>query len=328
MKDKPLDEIQKQFSNDLERAALGYLNLGITNFFAEQKQSTHAGNQATIGNLTVAVELMLKSFIARKNLLLVFKSLPTEVRVLITNPESVPDSFNGRSFEIELKSASYPTIELDECIALFYLFFPEQKQALQSHLKYLSKIRNASVHSISPIFQKEYEVNRAAYAALKVSAALKADLIFIGNADKRFPESVSFLQEFQERLVEKVHKAVESAKEKARRLPAKGQKARQVNIKYWEQAVTRCPVCGNLAILNGSTEKITLMTRREGEEISEPGLWFEPENFNCTECGLLLDDYDEMKLAGVNLESSERDRTQDLDLFENDKSDSVSYLDK
>jgi hypothetical protein len=327
MKNNHLGEIQKQFVDALEKASLGYFELGFANFVSEQKKSTYAGNQATIGNLAIAVELMLKAFITKKNLLLVFKSLPTEIRILITNPESIPANFNWRSFEVELRSASYPTIELDECIALFYLFYPEQKQTLQSHLKYLSKVRNASVHSVLPTFQQEYEVKRVAYTTLKVRAALAHELFFVGNAGKRFPESDTFLKEFQENLVEKVHKAIESAKDKAKRLPAKGHKARQVSIKYWEQAVINCPVCGNLAVCNGSTERMT-WSRRENEEINEPGLWFEPENFICSECGLLLEGYDEMELAGIDLETSEFDRTAELDEFGNDKYYSVSYFDE
>lgn len=327
MGNKTIDEIQKQFSNSLEKAALGYFTLGITNFFSERKKSTYAGNQSTIGNLAIAVELALKSFIARKSLLLLFKSLPIEIRVLITNPESVPESFNWRSFEIELKSASYPTIELDECISLFYLFFPECKQTLHSHLKYLSKSRNASVHSILPSFQQEYEVNRVAYAALKVIGATKDELFILGDPAKRYPESVSFLQEFQDKLIEKIHKAIEKAKERAKKLPIKSKTARQVTVSYWVQDVTKCPVCGNLAVLNGTTEKIT-WTRRGNEQINEPGLWFMPERFHCAECGLTLEDYDEMRLAGIDIDSSEFDRTENIQDYENDQYYSVTYLDQ
>ncbi|HEY3312258.1 MAG TPA: hypothetical protein VGK00_11520 [Anaerolineales bacterium] len=326
MKNNLLGEIQKQFSDALERASLGYFELGFNSFLAEQKKATYAGNQAIIGNLAIAVELMLKAFIAKKNLLLVFKNLPSEIRVLITNPESIPDNFNWRSFEIELRSASYPTIELDECISLFYLFYPEKKQTLQSHLKYLSRVRNASVHSVLPVFQQQYEVKRVTYTALKVSTAFLPELFFVGSVGNS-PESASFLLAFQENLVEKVHKVIENAKEKAKRLPAKGQKARQVSIKYWEQAVIRCPICGNLAICDGSTERMT-WSRRENEDINQPGLWFEPENFNCSECGLSLDGYDEMTLAGIDLEMSEFDRTEELDEFENNKYYSVTYFDE
>jgi hypothetical protein len=327
MKNNCLGEIQKEYSNALESAAFGYLELGITNFFAEKKKPTYGGNQPSVGILAIAVELMLKAFIAKKNLLLVFKSLPIEIRILVTNPESIPENFNWRSFEVELRSATYPTIELDECIAIFYLFYPEQRTSLQSHLKYLSKVRNSTVHSVLPFFQQEYEVNRVAYTVFKISSVLKDELIFAGNVGGRFPESTSFLQDFQDKLIEKVHKAIENAKDKAKRLPARSQKTRQVNIEYWEQAVTKCPVCGNLAILNGTTEKIT-WSRRGDEEINEPGLWFEPEKFICSECGLTLDDYDEMKLAGINLDSSDFDRTQDLDNFENSRIYSVAYFDE
>ena len=128
MNANPLERVQRQLANAFEKAALGYLILGLRNFFSEQKQPSYVGHQATIGNLAIAVELMLKSYIVRKNLLLLFKNLPVEVRVLMTNPESLPDSFNWQSLEIELRAASYQTIGLDECISLFYLFFPEQKR--------------------------------------------------------------------------------------------------------------------------------------------------------------------------------------------------------
>lgn len=327
MRDQPLEKVQKQLANAFEKAALGYLSLGVRNFFAEQKQPSYVGYQATIGNLAIAVELMLKAYIARKNLLLLFKNLPTEIRLLLTAPESLPDSFNWRSFEIELRAASYQTIGLDECISLFYLFFPEQKRSLRPHLKLLANLRNASVHSILPDYQQAYEVNRVAYAALSVSASLKEDLLFVGSIDKRFPETIAFLHEFQEELIERVHTAIKSAKERAKKLSAKRQKGRQVSVDYWTQAVIECPVCGNLAILNGTTEKITWIRRGE-EEINEPGLWFEPESFICSECGLSLDGYDEMKLGGIDLDSSDFDRTEDLEDFESGSYLSVSYFDE
>jgi hypothetical protein len=46
------------------------------------------------------------------------------------------------------------------------------------------------------------------------------------------------------------------------------------------------------------------------------------------ECGLSLEGYDEMKLANIDLESSEFDRTENLDDFENDKLYSITYFDQ
>ncbi len=312
MSNEYLDDVQKQYSDQLERAALGYLEAGIKIFLSERQSQTYAGIQAAIGNMAVSVELMLKAFIARKSLLLVFKNLPVELRVLITNPETIHTNINWRSFEIELKSSSYSTIELEECISLFYIFFPEQKTTLHSHLKYLSRSRNASVHSTLPTFQIENEANRITYIVLKVCDALNAELPMIGNVKRYFPESEIFLSEFREEMVEKVQKAIEDAKQKAKKLPHKSNTPRYVSIDYWKQEVMNCPVCGHLAILSGTTERV-VWTRRGDEEIQEPGLWFEPENFFCSECGLSLDGIEEIKLAGIDINSSTFDRTEDID---------------
>lgn len=324
MTNNPLDELQKMYVHNLEMAAWGYLTFGLKSFFSEQKQSSHGINQAIIGNLSIAVELLLKAFIARKNLLLLFKNLPIELRILITNPESMPDEFNWRSFEMEMKSASYLMIELDECIATFYLFFPNARHELQTHLKFLAKARNASVHSVLPIFQQEYEINRVVFTAIKVTEIIRKNMLFVGDVSNIYPDSTLFMQEFRESLITKVHKLVESAKEKAKKLPSKGKVSRQVNISYWNQAVFRCPVCDNLSIMNGQTAPTTWINNDQ----KEPGLWFVPNDFSCTECGLKLEGDDEMRFAGINLNSMEFDRSENLQDYHNDQFYSVTYFDQ
>lgn len=323
MSRKMLEKLQKLYVHNLEMAAWGYLTIGLDNFFVDRKHH-HVSKQAVIGNVSIAVELLLKSFIARKNLLLLFKSLPLELRALVTNPESIPDEFNWRFFEMELKSASYPMIELDESIATFYLFFPQARHELQTHLKFLAKARNASVHSILPDFQQEYELNRVVFTAIRIVEIVRQDTVFIGDVTKKYPDSLPFMQEFQENLIEKVRKLVDNAKEKAKTLPSKNKLPCQVHISYWNQAVLRCPICGSLAILNGQTAPTTWIHDNQ----QEPGLFFIPDDFLCFECGLKLEGENEMRLAGINLNSMEFDRSENLQDYYNDQFYSVTYFDE
>ena len=86
----PLADIQQQYSMQLEQASYGYLMAGLGQFSSERKQRSYAGGQSIVGNLAIAVELMLKSFLANRSLLVLFKSVPVEIRVLLTNPDSLP----------------------------------------------------------------------------------------------------------------------------------------------------------------------------------------------------------------------------------------------
>lgn len=70
--------------------------------------------------------------------------------------------------------------------------------------------------------------------------------------------------------------------------------------------VFACPICESWGILNGYTEDDLV----EDEDGAFPALGFFAEAFNCDECGLSLEDVEELKLAGID---THYDRSDDID---------------
>ena len=66
--------LQTDFKKQLGQAALDYLRAGLSLFHQYRKESDYVIPQAALGNISIAVELMLKAFIASKNLLLLFNN--------------------------------------------------------------------------------------------------------------------------------------------------------------------------------------------------------------------------------------------------------------
>jgi len=297
-----VERLQRNYQKKLMEAALEYLRAGMDFFHRHRRQVDYINPQAALGNLAISVELMLKAFIASKNLTLLFKGLPLETRVLLTCPASLPDNFRWTPLDVEIRSAKHRTIGLSECITIFFIFLPKFKQSLQSHLKSLAGFRNTSVHSVLPSFQK-YELERAAYVAQQILEILQDEEVVpyryaYTKGDKQF------LAAFQEERLERVRKQVETAKECAKKLSGKEDFSAFTDID-WENFVTRCPVCGNEAQVIGYTE---LRSSHDGGE----NLDFWPYSFVCDACGLALNDSEELKLAGV---PSHIDRSSELDEY-------------
>ncbi len=281
---------------ELARSAVGYLKAGLDLFHREHGGS-FAVIEPAIGNLAIAVELMLKTLLVKHNPLLLFRDLPLELKVLFTCPDAVkPASFNWRAYDVELRSYGYKTMELDELISTFFLFFPSQKQTLRPHLKFLSKCRNASIHLSLPSFQT-YELERTAYLALRVFLTLHDyDSDFFMPAwyhlTKRDEE---FLSKYDTLRTERVRQKVDKARENAKRIEAQSV---SVSVDGWEVDVTRCPVCGCDGVLTGETR---VEADIDEDRNAHPYLMFLADTFKCEECGLSLDDANELQLAGMDL---------------------------
>jgi len=115
-----MKEIQKDITRNLVWAAAGYARAGMGLMFGAAGLGRNA--QAAIGNLAIATELLLKAFIAKQDLTLLFKGLPMELRCALAAPETMPASFRSLPYEIELKSSTYKSLELDEVIAIGFAF--------------------------------------------------------------------------------------------------------------------------------------------------------------------------------------------------------------
>ena len=238
-----MDDIQKDLVRSLISASAGYGKAGLA--FMDYRNP-----QVAIGNLAIAIELLLKAFIAKRSLLLLFKSLPLELRCALSSPRAMPKSFRRMPYEIDLRTSSYKSIELEESISMFGVFCPEVKKRLSAHLRFLSRHRNTSVHAVLPDCQ-EYEVQRTAFLFL----------MLVDHISKNDPELVKhvflsekkkhekFLARFDEERLNRVHTKVEKAREKAKGLTEK----LSIEPEDWEFYPIECHVCGSDGILTGET---------------------------------------------------------------------------
>lgn len=300
--EKYYDSITLTLYTDLQNSASGYLRAGMEMFYKLRTPSWQS-IQPAVGNLGIAIELILKAFIIKKNPILVFEGLPIELQALFACPEALPKDFNWRAFDVDLRSSKYKTKELDSCISLFNMFKPEYRQELSAHFQLLSRCRNTSVHFVLPSFQK-YELERIAYLALRL-----ADITGVPRSLTK--DDKKFLLDFKAERIERVKKKIEEAKEKAKHISSVDT---SLSIGGWEEHVTQCPVCSSDGILSGTTDIGFDAPFEQGEE-PEPRLDFFADNFICQQCGLELDDSEELRLAGMDLVY---DRSSDLEEWHRD----------
>ena len=309
-----VSRIQSKYVSKLSFAAREYLKTGLQ-LFHKNRRYYYSKPQVPLGILGISIELMLKSFIADKNINLIFTDIPFELKALLSNPKTISNKFKWRQYDIDLQSFTYKTIELDKCISGLFIYRPELKQELKPHFQFISKYRNASVHLVLPSFRK-YELDRTVFLSLEI-----AQLLFIDNTGhfkwfKLEKDDIEFLNEFKIERIERVRKVIESAKEKSRKI---SHKFTHILLNEWDNFVTKCPICGNDAILDGFTE---LSGEADDDGDMSPALNFFANSFECGSCGLKLEDAEELKLASIDILY---DRYEDLEKWSSEMGDDYEY---
>lgn len=292
--------LQDSIACYLENAAIGYLNQGMDNY-KKPNIVNASGSQVILGNVAIAIELMLRSFIARHNPVLVFrdsKEFPNALKVLFASPERLTESPNWKVFDFELRSGRYKTIDVGEGFEFFELLFPELAQELAAHLDFVNKSRNVAVHYFSRHFQ-EYELDRAPYVALLLLQKYRE----IENrpyfdAEYRALEAKkidAFIKTFDGARIDRVRGAQEMAKDQAKAPTVPG----KIDMRdlHWDQYIMECDICHSDALLTGSRDIRAEEDQRDGSV--EAGLEFRGHSFRCDGCGLELKDTAEMRLASV-----------------------------
>ncbi len=304
-----MKEVQNNLAQNLIWASAGYARAGLA--LLHGTKGSVDNSQVAIGNLAIAIELLLKAFIAKKSLLLLFKNLPFELCCAIAAPEAMPESFRKAPYEIDLKSSAYKSLKLNEAIATFSIFFPDMKKRLASHLNFLSRHRNTCVHAALPDF-REYEMERTAFLFLTLVEHLKEKEPELLNPFDLGEDKLNkqFLERFDEERLNRVHSKIEAAREKAKELTEKP----SLSSDEWDWCPVECPVCGSDGILTGETQA-KIKYEEYGDEIIEAyrTLSFIGEGFGCSECGLTLIDFDELKIAGID---PDVDRSDELDRWD------------
>lgn len=299
----PLSRLQRQFRSDLARAGASYLGLALDAFHSRSLADS-GRTQALVGVLSIAVELMLKAHIANLHLSLLFKDMPLNLRAALAARNSLPKDFKLRQHEIDLTDARFKTLGLDECISVFYAFFPEHRQQLRPYLRTLARCRNQALHFALPEYQR-YELDRTVYLALRLAEVLSKDGALglfsysLQDRDRRF------LEKYDHGRVERVKKVLADAREKAKTIEHES----SISIDDWDALPISCPACGNDALAYGETQL-------DGSGPDDVFLMFFADSLECQECGLYLSDVRELDLAGVDT-SYERDEDMDKWMAEN-----------
>ncbi len=288
--EKAIKQIQKGIQNDLAKAATGYLKLGLSHYH-EKRSYFEFYPQVLVGNLAIAVELMLKSFIAGLSLDLLYTGLPLELRSALAAPSNLPSDFRFRPYEIELSGTTYRMLDLSQCISIFGTYFRKDKKQLGSHLKFLRECRNASVHGVLPSFQK-YELDRSVYLSLRLHEILKQAKALGFFSYSLTPEDKQFLKEFDDQRIIRVQNSLAQAREKAKSVEG----TTLVGVNGWESFTTSCPACGCEGVLSGDTD-----VDPPADSDDHPHLTFFAYSFECEDCGLTLRDTQELELAGMKV---------------------------
>ncbi|MFC1693685.1 hypothetical protein ACFL1R_09290 [Candidatus Latescibacterota bacterium] len=294
--------LKNKYSEELGVAALGYLETGLE-LFHKHRRSDCSCSQTALGNIGMATELVIKSYIAAKNLGCIFKDIPPEMRIILSAPESIPPFFKWGKYSIDIRSGKYETLNFDDCILCFYILFPQMKQLLLPHISFFSKCRKQSLHfALSSL--NLYDFERIVYGVLQIVMSLSREetidfsWYYVTDNDKEF------LQNFESKRVERVKLTIEKAKENLGEVDI--DRSESLFAHDWESYVTTCPVCTSNGLLEGYTE----MAIGEDEDGSYPMLDFFGISFHCEECGLILNDIEELKLARMNILY---DRSNELD---------------
>lgn len=302
------DSIREYLRHEITLNAMGYLRNGLDLLHAARR-STYTSIAPAVGNLGVAVELMLKAMIVSKGPSLLFKhdnGFPPELRALLTAPDAMPAGFNRRPYDIKLRSFSpkYKTIQLGECIQMFYAFYPQHRQTLQPYFEFLSACRNPSIHAALPLFQR-YDLERTAFLALRVLAILSTAQVFRPHESCLLqPEDERFLSEFDAERAKRVREDIERAKSRAEELT---RTPVLVRVDDWDTYVTRCFICASDATLRGYTaESVEL----DEDGLGSLGLEFFASSFECSACQLALHDVEGLRLASME---TRYDRSDELD---------------
>lgn len=295
------DSIRKYFQDELAKSARSYLKIGMELFHSPGRGGI--GIQVPIGNLGIATELMLKTYIAMNNPILLFQGIPNELKIFFSCLGANPKNFHWRRYDIDLRSFAYKTIELDECISTFYVFFPNQKQFLKPYFRFLSSCRNISLHASIPSFQI-YDLERTAYLALNVHKILHDEKTFGYYAYRPSDKDKAFVSAFDAERSDRVRKKIEDAKKKSKELI---HETILTSVDGWEFYTTDCPICNSEGVVTGYTD---MWVEGPDEANIDYGLNFFADSFECSECGLILEDVEELKLAGMDIEY---DRSDDWD---------------
>ena len=296
---------RNEIKNKLAETASGYLKIGVERFHNTISQN-YESFQPALGNLSISIELMLKTLIAEKAFSFLYTNLPLELQVKLNYQTS---SKINKPEEQGLSQFIFNTQPIDKCVSIFYTLYPEHKIKFKPYFNLFSTIRNISVHGSFPSFQK-YDLVRIMYLAMNLTEILIQEKIYSFRYYKLTKEDERFLKNYNQERINRVKKEIESAKNKSRKIEQSW--GFMFGMDDWELYNTSCPICTCEGTLTGSSE----YGYEEDEMGGSEWLDFNADSFKCEECGLELLDSEELLLAGME---TVYDRAGEMDKWYEEK---------
>ncbi|MGN7761631.1 hypothetical protein [Paenibacillus sp. 22594] len=303
-----LSIVVEEIQEELKKSAYEYYSVGIRLYkdYLEDETSLYLfgrkkNEQVIIGNLCISIELMLKAIIAQEAFIFLYSGLPDEIAMALTYPDKV----KAYNFASELTSFKKPkSIEFNEAITRFYKLYPERKKEFSGYLDNISDIRNNSVHTYLPKYYK-HQLDRIVYTTIKVHDFCCEIKMYFDQILGKDNFEMKFMEEYKKSRVEEYEKKIGDAKNKTKSTGLDAQN-NSIFSDEWNKIQETCPICKSKAILHGETVFL------QEEELIED-LWdnskimileylkFNPASFECSVCGLLLEDIIELEFASLDV---------------------------
>jgi len=307
----------KEIQHGLRNSADAYLRTGLTlceKIEVEEREGVIfplTPFQIAIGNLSISIELMLKTTIANKCFPFLYQGLPKELQLHLFYPDIFENQSHAYVNELKSFSDKFKTIELNEAIGLFYNLYPQEKDYFQPYFISLSQFRNNSVHAFIP-GHDIYILGRIKYLALSLYRFLLEEHIFTslmpGDIIYR---NLPFTEVFERDLNSKVTEKVKKSKERSKGLRNQGNTPVIPAEERWDKYIISCEICHSDAILNGKTEFTPEREYESDGEYFVLMLDFRASSFHCEICGLKLEDPKELDLVGISKIYSRNDEVDE-----------------
>ena len=274
----------------LESTSADYFRNGL-DLFQKSKDSEDSSFQAALGNISIAIELLLKTLISKKCPKYLFTNLPLEIELKLTYPTSFLPLDAAQ--ERDLNDFFFKSEQFNKCISIFYVLFPELKKELQPYFKFISEVRNSAVHSVLPNFQR-IDLDRSTYLLLLLSRRLIFEKIISQSQFKLTDKELNFLKCYDQQRIERIKKKIENSTIEAKKL---NKPVLMLMEEDWQERKTKCPVCQSDAYLIGYCE----FEYEKTYDGADTFLTFFSEAFECEACKLKLFDREELSYAGIEL---------------------------
>jgi hypothetical protein len=290
---KSLASIKKEISNKFASSAINYFYNGQKGYFNMEKYPSNLF-QAAVGNFAISVELILKAYIAKNAFPFLYQNLPLKLELYLKKPDNFDEDKVLQSHLADLRSFSeLKSIDINKAISLFFYLKPSLKDELKPYLRSIKNVRNPSVHSILPSFQK-YELERMAFASAMVFKKLHDPIEFFALVGFWDEKKDKIIENYEHKVVQVVKEKIEKAKKSSRSIDKSDIEKPSPTL---ERYVIDCRICGNPASLFGRTE----MDEKDfpDQHDIERNMWFYSHEYKCDYCGLHLESYDEVSKAGL-----------------------------